>query len=54
MCLSLEERRVFLTARGQERVAAFAEERGPPWRSVITREELARQAVGGDPSVPQG
>jgi preprotein translocase subunit SecA len=43
--LSLEERRVFLTAHGQERVTAFAEKLGPPWRSVITREELARQAI---------
>ena len=43
--LSIEERRVFLTARGQQRVATFAEGRGPPWRSVITREELARQAL---------
>ena len=43
--LSLEERRVFLTAQGQERVAAFAHGLGPPWRSVITREELARQAL---------
>jgi preprotein translocase subunit SecA len=42
---ALEERRVSLTARGQQRVAAFAEGRGPPWRSVITREELARQAL---------
>ena len=43
--LSLEERRVFLTADGQAKVTAFAEGRGPPWRSVITREELARQAL---------
>jgi len=43
--LSIEERRVFLTAKGQDRVAKFAEGRGPPWRSVITREELARQAL---------
>jgi preprotein translocase subunit SecA len=43
--LGLEERRVFLTVHGQERVAAFAAGRGPPWRSVITRDELARQAL---------
>jgi preprotein translocase subunit SecA len=43
--LALEERRVFLTVHGQERVAAFAAGLGPPWRSVITREELARQAL---------
>jgi len=43
--LALEERRVFLTVHGQERVAAFAAGRGPPWRSVITRDELARQAL---------
>ncbi len=43
--VSLEERRVFLTAPGQARVAAFAGELGGPWRSVIAREELARQAL---------
>ena len=43
--LAHEERRVALTAQGQERVAAFAAGRGAPWRSVITREELARQAL---------
>ena len=43
--LSPEDRRVFLTGHGQDRIAAFAEKRGPPWRSVITREELARQAL---------
>lgn len=43
--LVLEERRVFLTAAGQARVAAFAEGLGPPWRSVITRDELTRQAL---------
>jgi preprotein translocase subunit SecA len=43
--LSTEERRVFLTEQGQQRVAAFAEGRGATWRSVITREELARQAL---------
>ena len=43
--LDLEEQRVFLTAHGQDRVTAFAAGLGPPWRSVITREELARQAL---------
>jgi preprotein translocase subunit SecA len=43
--LSTEERRVFLTEQGQQRVAAFAEGRGAIWRGVITREELARQAL---------
>jgi preprotein translocase subunit SecA len=43
--LSPEERRVFLTAHGQEKVTAFAEGRGRPWNSVITREELAREAL---------
>jgi len=43
--LSPEERRVFLTAPGQEKVTAFAEGRGKPWNSVITREELAREAL---------
>jgi preprotein translocase subunit SecA len=42
---STEDRRIFLTARGQQRVANFSEGRGPAWRSVITREELARQAL---------
>jgi len=43
--LSLEERRVFLTAPGQARIAAFAGERRGAWRSVVAREELARQAI---------
>jgi preprotein translocase subunit SecA len=43
--LSLEERRVFLTAAGQARIAAFAGERRGAWRSVVAREELARQAI---------
>ena len=43
--LSVEERRVFLTVRGQERVTAFAEGRGRPWNSMITRDELAREAL---------
>jgi preprotein translocase subunit SecA len=43
--ISPEERRVFLTVQGQARIASFAEGRGSPWRSVVTREELARQAL---------
>jgi preprotein translocase subunit SecA len=43
--LSVEERRVFLTVRGQERVTAFAKGRGRPWNSMITRDELAREAL---------
>ena len=43
--ISPEERRIALTARGQTKVESFAEGRGQPWRSVITREELARQAL---------
>jgi preprotein translocase subunit SecA len=43
--LSVEERRVFLTVHGQKRVTAFAEGRGRPWNSMITRDELAREAL---------
>jgi preprotein translocase subunit SecA len=43
--LSLEERRVFLTVSGQARIAAFAGARKGAWRSVVAREELARQAL---------
>lgn len=43
--LAIEERRVFLTLEGQQHVADFAEDLGPPWSSVITREELTRQAL---------
>ncbi|HLH94454.1 MAG TPA: prepilin peptidase [Xanthobacteraceae bacterium] len=43
--ISLEERRVFLTASGQSRIAAFGTARGGAWRSVVAREELARQAL---------
>jgi preprotein translocase subunit SecA len=43
--ISTEERRVFLTPRGQAQVETFAEGRGALWRSMITREELARQAL---------
>jgi preprotein translocase subunit SecA len=43
--LSLEERRVFLTGAGQAQIAAFAGERKGAWRSVVAREELARQAL---------
>jgi len=43
--LSLEERRVFLTASGQEQIATFGSARGGAWRGVVAREELARQAL---------
>jgi preprotein translocase subunit SecA len=43
--ISLEERRVFLTASGQARIASFGTARGGTWRSVVAREELARQAL---------
>jgi preprotein translocase subunit SecA len=43
--VSNEERRIYLTAHGQTRVEAFAEELTGHWRSVVTREELARQAL---------
>jgi preprotein translocase subunit SecA len=43
--LAIEERRVFLTGHGQQRVAEFAVDRGAPWNSIITREELAREAL---------
>jgi preprotein translocase subunit SecA len=43
--VSNEERRVYLTAHGQTRVEAFAKALTGHWRSVITREELARQAL---------
>jgi preprotein translocase subunit SecA len=43
--IAAEERRVFLTIHGQEKVTAFAENRGKPWNSIITREELAREAL---------
>ncbi len=43
--IAAEERRVFLTVHGQEKVTAFAENRGKPWNSIITREELAREAL---------
>ena len=43
--MSIEDRRVFLTVHGQAKVESFAEGRGSPWRSIVTREELARQAL---------
>jgi preprotein translocase subunit SecA len=43
--LALEERRVFLTAHGQQRVSDLAKGLPRPWNSVITREELAREAL---------
>lgn len=43
--VSNEERRIHLTVAGQARVAAFAQVLGGHWRSVVSREELARQAL---------
>jgi preprotein translocase subunit SecA len=40
-----EERRIHLTEPGQKRVTAFAADRGGHWRSSVSREELARQAL---------
>jgi preprotein translocase subunit SecA len=40
-----EERRIHLTTAGQARVSAFARDLGGHWRSTISREELARQAL---------
>ena len=51
--LDLEERRVFLTAHGQDRVTAFA---AGPWTAVAQRHHPrgTRQAgPGGDSSVPE-
>ena len=43
--VSAEDRRVFLTEQGQQRVEAFSREREGHWRSMVSREELARQAL---------
>ena len=43
--VSAEDRRVFLTEQGQQRVEAFSRERAGHWRSMVSREELARQAL---------
>jgi preprotein translocase subunit SecA len=40
-----EERRIQLTADGQSRIEAFAQGLGGHWRGVVSREELARQAL---------
>ena len=40
-----EERRIHLTAAGQTRIDAFARNLGGHWRSAVSREELARQAL---------
>ncbi|HKS88263.1 MAG TPA: preprotein translocase subunit SecA [Stellaceae bacterium] len=42
---SNEERRVHLTVAGQDRITAFAEGLGGHWHSIVSREELARQAL---------
>jgi preprotein translocase subunit SecA len=43
--VSGEDRRIYLTASGQSRVEAFAHSRAGHWRSAVSREELARQAL---------
>jgi preprotein translocase subunit SecA len=43
--VSNEERRIYLTAEGQARVEKFAQALAGHWRSVVSREELARQAL---------
>ena len=42
---SAEDRRIYLTEQGQRRVATFAASRAGHWRSMVSREELARQAL---------
>ncbi len=42
---SNEERRIYLTVAGQARVEKFARALAGHWRSVVSREELARQAL---------
>ena len=43
--VSNEERRVHVTVGGQARIADFARTLSGHWRSVVSREELARQAL---------
>jgi preprotein translocase subunit SecA len=43
--ISPEDRRIYLTEGGQKAVGAFAQSRAGHWRSVVSREELARQAL---------
>ena len=43
--IASEERRVYLTEAGQEQITAFAQDRAGHWRSIVSREELARQAL---------
>jgi preprotein translocase subunit SecA len=43
--VSNEERRIYLTVAGQARVEKFARALAGHWRSVVSREELARQAL---------
>ena len=40
-----EERRIYLSPQGQERVSAFAGSFAAQWRGAVAREELARQAL---------
>lgn len=42
---SKEDRRIFLTVAGQTRVEVFAQALTGHWRGVVSREELARQAL---------
>ena len=42
---SSEDRRIFLTTAGQAKVEKFAHSLGGHWRGIISREELARQAL---------
>ncbi len=43
--VSTEDRRVFLTEKGQTQVESFARRRSGHWQSIVSREELARQAL---------
>jgi preprotein translocase subunit SecA len=43
--VSNEERRIYLTVAGQARVEKFAQALAGQWRGVVSREELARQAL---------
>jgi preprotein translocase subunit SecA len=43
--VSSEDRRIYLTERGQKQVEEFSHARAGHWRSMVSREELARQAL---------
>src|SRR6185437_11889207 len=49
-----EERRIHLTAAGQTRLHAFARNLGGHWRSAVSREELARQALAASRRCERG